>query len=399
MIRSGNIFQAQDNHRCMYKFIFLASLFYFGNRLSAQYKITLVTKSLPDYHQSVDPVFIAGSFNNWNPGQKGAQFELDASGNYFIALAAPKGKLEYKITKGSWEKVESGPGGLPLENRIIEIEKDSIINISIQHWADHFPKQQKTSTANKNVSIIETNFYIPQLKRYRRIWVYLPHSYASSRSRYPVLYMHDGQNVFEDSSSFAGEWGVDEAIDTLSKNGREVIVVAVDNGGDKRINEYSPFDMQRFGKGEGNQYVDFLVKTLRPYINRHYRTKKCGRHNYIAGSSMGGLISYYAILRDPKKWGGAGVFSPAFWIVPQLKKIVADKAGKLKGKIYFYAGQQEGPEMVPDMLGVLEQMTRLSKASITTVIRSEGKHNEQTWRKEFPLFYKWMFSSPRTGKK
>ena len=88
--------------------------------------------------------------------------------------------------------------------------------------------------------------------------------------------------------------------------------------------------------------------------------------------------------------GGAGVFSPAFWIVPGFKNVVAEKAKKIKGKIYFFAGQQESESMVPDMLAVFAQMNKLSKAKMETVIRAEGKHNEATWRKEFPLFYEWL---------
>jgi predicted alpha/beta superfamily hydrolase len=156
------------------------------------------------------------------------------------------------------------------------------------------------------------------------------------------------------------------------------------------MNEYSPYDMEKFGKGEGDQYVDFLVKTLKPFIDKKYRTKRCRKHRFIAGSSMGGLISFYAILKYPKVFGGAGVFSPAFWIVPGLKKGLEAKAKKVKGKIYFYAGKGESESMVPDMLSVMEQMSLYSKAKMTSVIRTEGKHNEATWRQEFPLFYKWI---------
>ena len=105
---------------------------------------------------------------------------------------------------------------------------------------------------------------------------------------------------------------------------------------------------------------------------------------------MGGLISLYAIIKYPKKFGGAGVFSPAFWINPQLKNIDPQKAKKIKGKIYFFAGQLEGETMVPDMLNVFEHIHEHSKAKMKTVIRAEGKHNEATWRAEFPLFYEWL---------
>src|SRR5579875_2261824 len=153
--------------------------------------------------------------------------------------------------------------------------------------------------------------------------------------------------------------------------------------------------MPKYGKGEGDQYVDFLVQTLKPFIDKHYRTKADAANTFILGSSMGGLISFYAILKYPNVFGGAGVFSPAFWITPQLKNINPEQAKKVKGKIYFYAGEQESETMVPDMLDVFNQMHKYSKAKMETVIRAEGKHNEPTWRKEFPLFYEWMFLPAR----
>ena len=92
--------------------------------------------------------------------------------------------------------------------------------------------------------------------------------------------MHDGQNVFDAATSFSGEWGVDESLDTLGPEVGESIVVAIDNGGDKRINEYSPYDVEKFGKGEGDLYVDFLVKTLKPFIEKNYRVKKRRKHTF-----------------------------------------------------------------------------------------------------------------------
>ena len=243
------------------------------------------------------------------------------------------------------------------------------------------------STASKNVHVLDTAFYIPQLKRYRRIWIYLPPSYFSSKKRYPVLYMHDGQNLFDAATSFSGEWGVDEVLDEESG---ELIVVGVDNGGEKRIHEYAPYDMPTYGQGEGEAYVSFLVKTLQPYIHKHYRAQKKGRFNFIAGSSMGGLISFYALLKYPDSFGGGGIFSPAFWINPEIKNIDPKQAKKLKGKIYFFAGQQEAEPVVSDMLYVAEQIQKHSRAKIQVVVRPEGEHNEATWRKEFPLFYQWL---------
>jgi predicted alpha/beta superfamily hydrolase len=240
------------------------------------------------------------------------------------------------------------------------------------------------------VQIIDTAFFIPQLNRTRRVWIYLPASYRFSKKKYPVLYMHDGQNLFDDLTSFSGEWGVDEALDTLEKKGREIIVVAVDHGGDKRLNEYSPYDMERYGKGEGDLYVDFLVKTLKPFIDKNYRTHRRKKRTYIAGSSMGGLISMYAVMKYPKVFGGAGVFSPAFWIAPAIETALEHQKEKIRSRIYFYAGMQESETMVPDMLKVFQTLNKKRHSKMISVIRARGKHNEATWRKEFPLFYKWM---------
>jgi predicted alpha/beta superfamily hydrolase len=252
----------------------------------------------------------------------------------------------------------------------------------------------KDSTASKNVHIIDTAFYIPQLNRYRRIWIYLPPSYSLTRKKFPVLYMQDGQNIFDNATSFAGEWGIDEAIDSMSAQYGEMIVVGIDNGGQHRMSEYSPFDT-KYGKAEGDAYVDFMVNTLRPFINKHYRTKKCGKYNFIGGSSMGGLISYYALLKYPRKFGGAGIFSPSFWIAPALKEVDPKQAKKIKGKVYFFAGMQESENMVPDMLQIFEQLRKHSKAVMKTVIRAEGKHSESTWRAEFPAFYQWILSKEK----
>ena len=362
--------------------------FFYSFQTNAQYKVRFVFQKLPSYHIAADTVFLTGSFNRWQPNNK--SFATVVHNNKSgITIDLPKGMFEYKFTLGSWDGVESGIGGIPVANRIINVEGDTTIPVEIEHWARHFPKKAKESTASKNVHILDTSFYMPQLNRHRRVWIYLPTSYTSTHKKYPVLYMQDGQNLFDNATAAYGEWGVDEALDSLEKMYGESIVVAVDHGNEKRINEYSPFDMDQYGKGEGAAYVDFLVQTLMPYINHHYRTKKSARYTAIAGSSMGGLISFYAALKYPDKFGAAGVFSPAFWIVPQLKEYAAKRAAKAKVRLYFYAGQQESETMVPDMLAVFNILNHRSKAKLESRIRAEGKHSEATWREEFPGFYSW----------
>lgn len=370
----------------MLRSYFTIAFLFFVQLLFSQNKVEINITGLPQA-SSKDDLYIAGSFNKWNPKNDNYRFSKNDKGNYFIVLDLPAGNYEYKITRGSWDKVESTSSGSSVSNRKLTVDGNEVSEIDIAGWQDQFSSTTKTSTASRNVQIIKEEFRTGELNALRRIWVYLPADYATSNRRYPVLYMHDGQSVFEDSTAFSAEWGVDEFMDSTS---RACIVVAVDHGGSQRNNEYSPYDMERFGRGKGDQYVDFLVKKLKPTIDKRFRTLKKKENTFIAGSSMGGLISMYAILKYPKIFGGAGVFSPSFWIAPKIYDEIVEKGGKVKGKIYLYAGKHESESMVPDMLKAFEKMAGVSKAKMTTVIRDEGKHNESTWRKEFPLFYKWI---------
>jgi predicted alpha/beta superfamily hydrolase len=381
----------------MLKFVLLFSTFSIALINSAQQSVKLELKSLPSYHPSGAEVYAAGSFNGWNPQNEQYKFQRDDKGSYFLDLKLNPGSYEYKITRGGWDRVECKKDGIGVPNRSLKVDADVTVELNIEEWQDRFPAKPRVNTAGKNVHIIDTSFLIPQLKRTRRVWIYLPDDYTVSKKRYPVLYMHDGQNVFDDATSYAGEWGVDECIDSMKS---KCLIVAIDNGADKRINEYCPYDFSlknlglskadTLNKGEGNLYVDFLAKTLKPFIDKNYRTLKDKSNTFVAGSSMGGLISMYAVLKYPKVFGGAGVFSPAFWVGPKIFDDIKSKGEKVKSRIYFYAGKQESESMVTDMLKAFDGMAAVSKSKMITVIRDDGKHNEPTWREEFPLFYNWI---------
>lgn len=376
----------------------LFPLLFCSSMAMSQTTIYFHIKDLPVYHPSGSDIYMAGSFNGWNPQDENFKFKHNDDGSYSLAIKLEKRTYEYKITRGSWDKVECKKGGHSIGNRILKIEGNEDLELTIEEWADRFPATPKKSTASKNVQIIDTAFLIPKLKRTRRVWIYLPECYNSCSKRFPVIYMQDGQNVFDDATSYSGEWGVDEYLDSLGIDANECIVVAVDNGGIRRLNEYCPYDFNLSGpgtpntsnKGEGNAYVDFIVKTLKPFIDKNYRTAKNKANTAIAGSSMGGLISLYALLKYPGIFGAAAVFSPAFWVAPKIFDDIKAKGKKVNSKIYFFAGKREGERMVPDMLRAYEAMSKVSKSKMQAVIRDDGKHNEATWRKEFPLFYKWI---------
>lgn len=170
-------------------------------------------------------------------------------------------------------------------------------------------------------------------------------------------------------------------------------MVGIDNGGIKRMTEFNPHNTQQFGKGEGRQYLEFIVKTLKPYIDKRYRTFQSRNKTLMAGSSMGGLITFYAGMYYPNVFGRLGIFSPSFWAARQInseiKKSVKPPTHSGQ-KYYFYAGGSENISMVSDMQNVTELMQKHSAAKINVVVKSEGMHNEQAWKAEFPSFYHWI---------
>ncbi len=249
-------------------------------------------------------------------------------------------------------------------------------------------------TAQANVHVLKKALKMPGLDRKRTIRVYLPPGYDAAKKRYPVLYMHDGQNLFDLTTAYAGEWGVDEALNALAKSRKlEVIVVGIDHGGENRIHELTAWDHARFGKAEGRQYMDFLVRVVKPYIDKHYRTKPDRMNTAIMGSSMGGLISHYALVHYPTVFGRAGIFSPSYWMAPAVFDDSAERAIRKDARLAFYCGGKEGERMLPNM----ERMVALLRseghpdAEIRVDVSPDAQHNEAAWRAEFPQAVEWLF--------
>jgi len=257
----------------------------------------------------------------------------------------------------------------------------------------------RPSTAQPNVHVLPTPFVIPGLNRERTVRIYLPPGYARDRQRYPVLYMHDGQNLFDEATAYVGEeWGVDEALNALAKSrGLRLIVVGIDNGGAERIHELNAWDNPQFGKGEGAEYMAFVVDVLKPWVDEHYRTRPDRRHTAIMGSSMGGLISSYAISRYPQVFGGAGIFSPAYWLAPQVFADTEAHPPPATARLYFYAGGSESDTMLPDMKRMVAILRRagLPSRNLEVEINPVGRHDETAWRAQFPRAVAWLFSAGR----
>ncbi|MGI4719930.1 MAG: alpha/beta hydrolase [Janthinobacterium lividum] len=253
----------------------------------------------------------------------------------------------------------------------------------------------KASTALPGVSLLGEPLAIPGLDRKRQLRLYLPPGYATSNKRYPVLYMHDGQNLFDAATAYAGEWKVDETLDALAKEGKlELIVVGIDNGGDKRMTELNAWDNPQFGTGENHVYTDFIVKTVKPMVDRRYRTLPDRANTAIMGSSMGGLASHYALVRYPQVFSRAGVFSPAYWTAQPAFDFVAAKPVPKDARVYLLMGEKEGAEMNADVRKMAEVVRRSGHPAANTVLKivPGAEHNEAFWASELREALLWMFA-------
>jgi predicted alpha/beta superfamily hydrolase len=364
-------------------------------------QVTINISAVSSNTPNLDNIFIAGSFNNWNPGDD--NYKLVKSGSiYTIILPAGTGQAEYKFTRGSWATVEGDANGNVIPNRSFTYTLNGIENISIAGWEDKKSGGGSGSTALQNVSIISNTFFIPQLNKTRRVWIYLPSDYNSNlNKRYPVLYLHDGQNCFDKTTAFSGEWGIDETLSNKEKNGdKGCIAVAIDNGGSSRLDEYSPYNNPQYGGGQGDAYVDFLALTLKPYIDSAYRTFTNKANTAMAGSSMGGLITTYAMFKYPNLYGKAGIFSPAYWFSNQLFTYVLSKSKSNNQKFYFVCGRTEGGSMAKwqDSMNIILQQKGYNEGfELRNVIKPNGAHNEAFWRAEFGDCYDWLFSDLKVG--
>lgn len=247
----------------------------------------------------------------------------------------------------------------------------------------------KTGFVTTKGTIAEIHLDAPQLQHDKNIWIYLPQGYHTSVNQYPVLYMHDGQNVFDHAESPKREWHVAEKLDSI---GAQVIVVGIEHGGSThRIDEMTPFKNEKYGGGHADDYLDFMVNILKPHIDNEFRTLANRENTFIMGASVGGLISFYALLKFPEVFGKAAVFSPSFWFSEEIFTLI-EEVQSIDADIYFMAGDHESQAMVPD----IERMEKLVKnrlvkgRNIHTRIVHGGHHNEKLWRKEFIAAYEWL---------
>ncbi|MFD2914723.1 alpha/beta hydrolase [Psychroserpens luteus] len=245
------------------------------------------------------------------------------------------------------------------------------------------------------IEVIEEAYEIPHLDATRKISAVLPHDYYETDKHYPVLYLQDGQNLFNPSAPY-GDWAIDKSMAKLAQEGfGDLIIIAVDHGEEERISEYLPYYHPRFGEGKGNFYIQFMIEKLIPYINEKFRTLTDFENTGIGGSSMGGLISLHAGLSNPGVFGKLMIFSPSLWISNKIFKSTKTFKPLEESKIYLYSGGKESVEHLPNAqkLGgiIKEKMIKGYHIDFHFSINEHGNHAEVHWREEFPKAVKWLF--------
>lgn len=359
-------------------------------------------QSLPPYTPPGAELYLSGDFNGWHPADERARFRRQADGSYGLDLSVPADHLSCKITRGSWASAEGDALGRERPNRVLKTgAEETQLWFGIQSWTD-FPAEAGRHTSAPNVVLLHPAFFIPQLNRERRVWAYLPPDYWTSESRrYPVVYMQDGQNLFNARGTFSGEWGVDKALNrlfgggTTTENLGPVIIIGVENGGAHRVDEYSAWRHAEHGGGEGGAYLDFLCDTLKPFVDNHLRTLPGRAHTAILGSSMGGLMALFATLERPGVFGLAGVFSPSLWFSPEILSWVRRRKPTSPVRILLMAGQRESDTMVSDLLDLYETLLEAGHddSNLHYDLHSDGAHAEWFWAREFEHAFAWLFGA------
>ena len=340
-------------------------------------------------------IYITGNFIGWNPQKNGFEMKRIDDTHYEIDInddILPE-IIEYKFTKGGWENVELDRFGNISPNRKVN-KSEAVTFDEVEKWRLNWgPFKQEFFPI---VEVISEKFYIPQLNRYRKVWALLPFDYHTTNKHYPVLYLQDAQNLFNEGSEY-GNWEIDKKLSILAEYGRgDVIVIAIEHGHEDRLKEYI-YDNDSVVRGaEGKKYIRFVTDTLKPYVDSVYRTKKDRENTGIGGSSLGGLISIYSGFLYPEVYSKLMIFSPSLWVEPENNFPMMTFRNPFKMKIYLYGGEQEGSKMVKRMRTFEEQINKwehqnLFDFELRLSVNPNGTHQEFFWSQEFPKAIEWLY--------
>jgi predicted alpha/beta superfamily hydrolase len=341
--------------------------------------------SLTDDSAEKGAVYLTGNFNGWKPADRRYQMTPQGDHHYQIEIPTniiPEEGLAYKYTRGDWSAVELNHSGKHTPNRKWESGMNSPED-TVAKWL-HDPDLSYPDFY-PIIEDLSTKFTIPEPVKTRRISILLPWNYNQSSEKYPVVYLQDGQNLFQDKSPY-GNWHIDrKAARLAAQKGKGIIILAVDHSNENRIAEYMPPHIPDRAEAYGKDYVAFLINEVIPYINRNYRTKEDAGNTIIGGSSMGGLISLYAQIAYPRIFGKALIFSPSLWVIPNIRDwLYQNKSADEETVTYIYCGGRESREMVTQVMLLYQGLMELNRdKEVMLTINSLGEHNETFWGEAF----------------
>ncbi|MDD3146443.1 MAG: alpha/beta hydrolase-fold protein [Candidatus Riflebacteria bacterium] len=357
-----------------------------------------IVVSVPPSTPAGDKICITGNhplLSDWS----GAGVELREIGPGLFSFAGEFSAgtvLEYKFTRGDFSKVEKSAQGFEQPNRKLLVKEKSVNEkVQVGAWADqvgvNVPAHEPLITGDyKILRGLKSQF----LALPRDVIVWLPPSYnrpEASKRRYPVIYMHDGGNLFDPGSSFGGvDWGVDEAMTEGIANGElnEAIIVGIGNTAD-RMSEYTPFPDPKHKGGKGASYARFLVEELKVKIDKEFRTRKDQKNTFVGGSSLGGLISLYLGVSHPGVFAGVIAMSPSIWWSEGkiIDWLIDNGLGRWQGKIWADMGTREGEEAIRFSRLLAETVKSRCPEFRGLVYRefSGGTHSEGSWKQRIHL--------------
>jgi len=350
-------------------------------------RVTFILTS-PDLPSDTS-VYITGSveqLGTWNPGKVKMEPKGDHTWTKEIAISRPV-SIEYKYTLGTWEREGADANGSPLTNFVADVSQDKTVKDTVLFWTKGARQRvnhgQVTGTVRYHRGLRGAGI------KDRDLVVWLPPGYDADKTRrYPVIYMHDGQNIFDPvTSAFGVDWSVDETADELirKKTIEPVIVVGIYNTND-RMKEYTPGD-------KGTAYMNFVVKTLKPFIDSTYRTKADRNNTTVGGSSAGGIISFMLVWEHPDVFSKAICMSPAFRSLSadgwDYAHVVRGSNGNKKN-VFFYidnGGIGLDSQLQPGidaLLTALKSKGYKEGKDFVFVRDPTAKHAEADWAKRFP---------------
>lgn len=362
--------------------------FFLQSIIIPQRKIEIrVISTLPQNQK----VFITGNtpeLGTWNPDKISLYKVNDSTWSKVFEFMEGE-TIEYKFTLGSWEKEALNEKGNKSGNNILNISKDTVLVFNITNWGYSQANISGQITGNVRYhKIFKGRSVLP-----RDIIVWLPPSYDTIPDKYyPVLYMHDGQNVIDPfTSSFGIDWQIDEVADSLIRAGsiQEIIIVGIYNS-EKRGNEYNNTKL-------GQAYINFIIEELKPFIDVTYKTLPDRKNTTVCGSSSGGLISLIMAWENPDVFSKSACFSPAFKIssidyVTPVKKYMGAKQDL---KIFIYNGgiglEEQLQPGIDEMILVLKEKGFVENQDLVFIKDSSAEHNESAWAKYIYKFLEFFF--------